>query len=89
MPRLPRGWDRVPRTPVALRRRGRKIYKRQAAGDGNAQFSENEDELHRESKRQCLSNAPAVPNHVSRHRQYAPTLRERRPGTPRRKLDSL
>ena len=37
-------------------------------------------------KRQCLNNLPAVPIQVKKQRQYAPTLREQRPGTPRRKF---
>ncbi|MCJ1328802.1 hypothetical protein MMC10_005479 [Thelotrema lepadinum] len=82
---IPRAWERVPKIAFASRHKGRKIYKRQIAEDGKEQTSASEDKPERELKRQCLNNLPAVPAKINKQRHYTPTLREQRPGTPRRK----
>ncbi|KAI4144598.1 MAG: hypothetical protein LQ340_006592, partial [Diploschistes diacapsis] len=83
-PHVPRAWERVPRTPVAPGRKGRKIYKRQTDIGGNGVGVGSQEEPDRGAKRQCLNNLPAVPAQLSKRPQYALTLREQRPGTPRR-----
>lgn len=85
IPHVQRAWERVPATAVAGKRKGRTIYKRQIAEEERSQDAADADEEGRGVKRQCLDNLPAVSVQVKNQCQYTPTLREQRPGTPRRK----
>ena len=87
LPHVPRAWERVPKTSATVSRKGRIIYKRQTAENNTASEDLKDGELDRGAKRQCLNNLPAVPAQASKQRQYAPTLREQRPGTPKRKSE--
>lgn len=86
--RVPRAWDRVLRSSTNAKNKGRKIWKlrkpKQHVSGESA--SDEEQGSNHDAKRQCLKRMPAVPVNARRQRQYASTLHEQAPGTPKRRF---
>lgn len=94
--RQPRPWERVPKSPHASHRRGRKLWKRFEPRPNKAppvfRDPESEDSSHeheelvstpgrRPVKR--LRNAPQLEEGAPMEARYTTTLRDKAPGTPK------
>ncbi|KAL8904638.1 MAG: hypothetical protein Q9207_003126 [Kuettlingeria erythrocarpa] len=101
----PRPWDRLPKSPHAKKRKGRKVWKRYEPLQRNAAKENRRQSDQRELER-CELNGPADTAHTAkrlrsrdatteqesvmgqRASRYVTTLRDKVPGTPRRKVAS-
>ena len=90
-PRVRRAWERIPISPRAPERKGRKVWKRAVSAKGTT--SGKESDAHDDAgetnshgvKRLRVKHMPAMPARIARRNQpFVATLQDQAPGTPKR-----